>query len=149
MKKIFFPALLLLSAFYCPAQCEFPFNCGTRQFADAILYSGEIAKERQPDGSVIYSIDPSKLKLKKNETYPTRLQPGPTGRWYFKWNYSSTPNHWRPLAAGCDQTSVQIQFDPALFPSGGGKIECDFFYLDPVKKVSAGYMGSVSARILP
>ena len=147
MKKLFPLFVILLMTFNSYAQCEFPFNSGTRQFTDAILYSGTIAVELQPDSSVIYRIDPSKLSLKKNETFPTRLQLAPTGQWYFKWNFATTPNHWRPMNMACDQSSIKVKFAPSDFPNGG-KIECDFFYLDPVNKVSAGFMGSVATRIL-
>lgn len=147
MKKFFPLLLLLLAGFNSNAQCEFPFNSGTRQFTDAILYSGTITTELQPDSSTIYSIDSSKLTLKTNESFPIRLQLSPAGKWYFKWNFATAPNHWQPMMTECDQSSVKIKFNPADFPNGG-KLECDFFYLDPVNKVSAGFMGSVSARIV-
>lgn len=147
MKNLFPLLAILLMAVNSNAQCEFPFNSGTRQFTDAILYVGTITTEQQPDSSVIYSIDPSKLRLKKNESFPTRLQLSPTGRWYFKWNFATAPNHWRPMNFDCDQSSIKLKLDPVDFPNGG-KIECDFFYLDPMNKVSAGFMGSVSARIV-
>ncbi len=146
MKNLFPLFILLAASFNLKAQCEFPFNSGTRQFTDAIIYSGTINSTAQDDSSVVFSIDPSKLSLKKNETFPTRLQLSPTGKWYFKWNYSTSPNHWRPMMMDCNQPSVKIKYAPDAFPNGG-KLECDFFYLDPVNKVSAGYMGSVSARI--
>lgn len=146
MKNLFPLLAMLLATFSLNAQCEFPFNSGTRQFTDAILYSGTIAVTPQLDSSVIYSVDPTKLSLKKNETFPTRLELSPTGQWYFKWNYATAPNHWQPMLLGCDQSAVKIKFDSVNFPNGG-KLECDFFYLDPVKKVSAGFMGSVSTRI--
>jgi len=136
------------SVFSAQAQCEFPYNSGTRQFMDAISYTGTITKTRKDDGSVDYSIDPSKLELKQNENFVTRLQLSSTGQWFYKWNYSASPNHWRSMILGCDQSTVNIMYDAAVFPNGG-KLEVDFFYLDSVVKVSAGFMGSVSTRILP
>ena len=146
MEKITLTTLFLCSVFLLAGQCDIPRNSGTVQYQNAIVYNGKIYRTDLPDGTAIFSVDPSKLGFKTHELTGETVPVSGEGVWYFIWNYAAYPNRWQPLPVDCDRTSCTLKNIHGE-PIRRGWIECDFFYLDKKAGSSATFMGSVIRNI--